>query len=71
MVALQILAESCEYGLMQEELIRHKLVVGIRDTPLSEHLQVDPDLMLEKVEKAVLQKETVCEHHQVLREGRV
>ena len=50
-VSLYTLAESCEYGLKKEELIRDKLVVGIRDTPLSECLQLDPDLTLEKANK--------------------
>ena len=39
---LYMLAERCEYGVMKEELIRDKLVVGIRDTALSERLQLNP-----------------------------
>lgn len=68
-VALYTLAESCEYGEMKEQLIRDRLVVGIRDTVLSKRLQLDADLTLEKAKKAVRQKEVVHEHQQVLREG--
>ena len=32
------LGDNCEYGEMKEELIRDRLVVGIRDHALSEHL---------------------------------
>ena len=34
------LAENCNYGDLREELIRDRLVVGIKDTALSEHLQM-------------------------------
>ena len=42
------LAENCKFGSMKEELIRDRLVVGIRDLSLSEHLQLEPDLILDK-----------------------
>ena len=45
--ALYNLAESCEYGTMKSELIRDRLVVGIRDIALSECLQADEKLMQE------------------------
>ena len=40
-MALYELAENCEYGAMHEEVIRDRLVVGIRDNALSEKLQMD------------------------------
>ena len=40
-VALYDLAENCEYGALQSEMIRDRLVVGIRDGALSERLQMD------------------------------
>ena len=49
------LVEDCEYGAMKEEMIRDRLVVGIRDTMLSERLQLDPKLTLESAKKAVRQ----------------
>ena len=60
------LAEDCEYGAMKEEMIRDRLVVGIRDTVLSERLQLDPKLTLESAKKAVRQQEAVKEQQQTL-----
>ena len=52
-MALYNLAEDCEYGQMRSEMIRDRLVVGIKDTNLSERLQLDPQLTLETAKKAV------------------
>ena len=46
--ALYELAEYCNYGALREEMIRDRLVVGIRDSKLSENLQLDSELTLEK-----------------------
>ena len=43
------LAEYCEYGALRDEMIRDRLVVGLRDLKLSEKLQLDADLTLEKL----------------------
>ena len=42
------LAENCNYGDMKTEMIRDRLVVGIRDIVLSQHLQLDADLTEEQ-----------------------
>ena len=42
------LAESCKFGTMKDELVRDRLVVGIHDNSLSEHLQMEPELTLDK-----------------------
>ena len=55
------LVESCEYGTMKNELLRDRLVVGIADKKLSEQLQIDADLTLEKAKKIIRQKEAVHE----------
>ena len=47
--ALRQLAQGCEYGKMTKELIRDRLVVGIRDESLSERLQIESNLTLEKL----------------------
>lgn len=39
--ALFALAENCEYGELHDNLLRDKLVVGIRDASLSERMQLD------------------------------
>ena len=53
------LADSCEFGTMKEELIRDRLVVGIRDLALSERLQLEPDLTLDKAKQLIRQREAV------------
>ena len=42
------LVEKCEYGDMKDEMIRDRLVVGISDTQISQQLQLDARLTLEK-----------------------
>ena len=49
---LYSLAENCEYGAMKDEMIRDRLVVGLLDCALSERLQLDPELTLEKAKRA-------------------
>ena len=46
------MVESCEYGTMRDELLRDRLVVGIRDQDLSEKLQLQADLTLEGAKKS-------------------
>ena len=41
---------------MKSKMIRDRLIVGIRDTNLSERLQLDPKLTLESAKKAVRQR---------------
>ncbi|KAL7375953.1 hypothetical protein ABVT39_027218 [Epinephelus coioides] len=42
------LAGHCKFGALKEEMIRDRIVVGIRDSRLSERLQLDPNLTLAK-----------------------
>ena len=51
--SLYNLAEICDYGNLTEEMIRDRIVVGIRDHVLSERLQTVADLILEKAKTAV------------------
>ena len=61
------LAENCDYKNWKDEMIRDRLVVGIRDSVLSERMQMDPDLTLENAKKMVRQKEAVKEQQQDLK----
>ena len=61
------LAEHCSYGALHDEMIRDRLVVGIRDAKLSEKLQLDPDLTLEKAITQVRQAETVKQQQPMIR----
>ena len=53
------LVEYCDYKVLQDELIRDRIVVGIRDSHLSEKLQMDPNLTLEKAIAQSRQAESV------------
>ena len=63
------LAERCSYGSLTSEMIRDRLVVGIRDKALSERLQLHLDLTLEKAKTMLRQKEAVHTQQQVLQEA--
>ena len=45
---LHQLAENCEFGDLKNEMIRDRLVIGIHDGQLSERLQMESDLSLQK-----------------------
>ena len=64
---LYTLAEHCNYGDMTDEMIRDRLVVGIQDAALSQLLQLDAELTLEKAKKRVRQREAVAEQQQALK----
>ena len=61
------LAENCEYGEMQAEMIRDRLVVGIRDSTLSQKLQLNPKLTLELEKTMICQREAVGEQQKQLK----
>ena len=42
------LAEHCAYGQLHNEMIRDRLVVGLLDASLSEKMQLDAELTLDK-----------------------
>ena len=50
-MALYTLTVNCDYGEMESEMIHDHLVVGIKDQALSERLQLNPELTLEKEKK--------------------
>jgi len=43
-MSLYSLGENCAYGDLKAEMIRDRIVVRIRDSTLSERLQLDLDL---------------------------
>ena len=63
---LYSLIEFCAYGDLKEQMLRDRLVVGIRDSSLSEKLQTDPDLTLEKAKTRIMQKAAVQDHQREL-----
>ena len=60
--ALYHLVETCEYGEFQEEMLRDRIVVGMSDVALSERLQMDARLTLDKANRELRQKEAVQQH---------
>jgi len=62
------LAEYCKFGMMKDELIRDRLVVGIRDNSLSERLQMEAELTLDKAKCLIRQWEVVKEQQEALRD---
>ena len=56
---LHSLAEFCEYGDLHDQLIRDRIVVGLRDKKLSKQLQMDSALTLEKAVTRARQSEAV------------
>ena len=64
---LYALAEHCSYGALHDEMIRDRLVVGLRDAKLSEKLQLDATLTLDKAVTQVRQAEAVKKQQTVLR----
>uniref|UniRef100_A0A3P8TBN5 ribonuclease H n=1 Tax=Amphiprion percula TaxID=161767 RepID=A0A3P8TBN5_AMPPE len=64
--AVHKLAENCGFGVLKEELIRDRIVVGIKDKRLSEQLQMDSELTLPKAIQKVRQSETVKKQQTIL-----
>ena len=65
---LHCMAEHCQFGDINDELIRDRLVVGLRDTRLAERLQLDPELTLEKAVNQAMQSEAVKKQQVLLRD---
>ena len=67
--SLYSLAENCEYGELKDQMIRNRIIVGIRDQSQSARLQIDPELTLEKAKTLVRQCEAVQEQQSLLQHG--
>ena len=66
---LYCLAEHCSFGTLKDEMIRDKIVVGIKDKALSQKLQLDAELTLEKAVTRVRQYEKVKKEQSILSEA--
>ncbi len=56
---LYCLAAHCQYGVLYDEMVRDRIVVGIRDRRLSEKLQMQATLLLDEAVTQVRQSEAV------------
>ena len=61
------LAEHCSYGNLHDELVRDRIVVGLRSAALSEKLQRDADLTLDKAVRMAREDETIRKQQALLR----
>ena len=68
--ALYGLVEHCKYENLRTEMIRDRIVVGLRDQKLSERLQLEADLTLEKAMTMARQSESVRKQQSVIRGGK-
>ena len=66
-IALHKLSETCKFGLLRDELIRDRIVMGIKDTKLSEKLQLGKDLTLDKAVTMIRQSEQVRQQQDITR----
>ena len=64
--SLTCIAEHCDYKDLHDEMIRDRIVVGLRDAALSEKLQLDSKLTLERAVTKVRQAETVRQQQAVV-----
>ena len=64
--SLYQLVENCEYGALQDQMIRDRIVVIIRDQALSQRMQLNCDLTLEKAKTLSRQREAVREDQEIL-----
>ncbi len=65
--ALYALAENCNYGALHDQLLRDRLLVGLRDRTLSERMQLDRDRTLEKTINMARQSEVIKKQQTDLR----
>ena len=60
------LIDYCDYGDLKDQMIRDRIVVGIRDKALSQRLQMDSELTLEKAKTLSCQREAIQEQQVLL-----
>ncbi|CAB3990219.1 Hypothetical predicted protein [Paramuricea clavata] len=63
---LHCLAKYCEFGVLKVQLIRDRIVVGLRNKKLSEKLQLVPDLTLAKAMAQARQSEEIKEQQNII-----
>lgn len=66
---LHCLSEYCEFGTLREELIRHRVVVGLQNVKLSEKLQMDSCLTLEAGINGARQNQSIKKQQEMLQSG--
>ncbi|XP_014261398.1 uncharacterized protein K02A2.6-like [Cimex lectularius] len=65
---LHSLAKTCEWGTLNDDMILLVLIIGMNDTNISDKLQLDPALTLEKAITCLRQHEELIRQKQALQE---
>ena len=65
--ALTELAETCQFGMLKEELIRDRIAVGIRNAQLSQRSMLNEKLTLDKAINEAKSSELTKQHHEILK----
>ena len=65
--SLYSLSEHCEYGNLREEMIRDRILSGMRDFALSLKLQLDDKLILDKAVAQAREAEAIKKQQPTLR----
>ena len=60
------LVKNCEYGDMKDQMLRDRIVVGIRNKASSQRMQLDAKLTLEKAKTLSRQREAIREQQVIL-----
>ena len=69
MTELKLLAKNCEFGVLESELIRDRVVYGITSERVKERLLREQDLTLDKALELCRINEQSKEHMKVLNEA--
>ena len=56
-IDLYVLLNTCNYGELTNEMIRDGIVISIHNDTVVEHLQIDPNLTLDKATVRIEQQE--------------
>ena len=62
------LAQHCNYGNLHDEMVRDRIVVGLKDKSLSEKLQLEAELTLENAINQARQREPVRQQQGIIRQ---
>jgi len=65
--SVHALAQYCSYGSLHDEMVRDWIVVGIHDATLSQKLQMDANLTLEKATKMAHESEAIKKQQRTIR----
>ena len=67
--ALYVLVEHCDYGQLRDQMIRDRIVVGVKDDALSLKMQLNETLTLKRATDMARQSESVKREQAQLRSG--